>query len=48
MKKQGYRCRSCGNTFELEVFEPGEAEKKRQGTKPVRCPDCGSGNLERR
>jgi DNA-directed RNA polymerase subunit RPC12/RpoP len=39
-------CRRCGERFEKDVHEPGEAEQKKQPSYPVRCPKCG-GPVER-
>lgn len=47
MIKRQFICRDCGNKFVVEVFEPGEAEEKRIRPVPVRCPQCGSTDLER-
>ncbi len=46
MKKGRFICKKCGNKFQMEVFEPGEAEEKQRPTQPVRCPECG-GPVER-
>lgn len=40
-------CKKCGHKFEIDVFEPGEAEEKRMPSGPVRCPKCG-GPVEKR
>lgn len=48
MIKRSYRCVRCGCKFEIEVFEPGEAEEKRLPAGPVRCPECKSADIERR
>lgn len=47
MVRRRFRCRKCGNRFETEVFEPGEAESKRLPSGPVKCPECGSPDVER-
>lgn len=47
MIKQRFKCIRCGNRFQIDVFEPGEAEKKRLPSGPVRCPECKSTNVER-
>jgi DNA-directed RNA polymerase subunit RPC12/RpoP len=41
MVKRRFICEGCGNRFEIDVFEPGEAEDKRSPTRPVGCPRCG-------
>lgn len=46
MKRAKFKCKKCGNTFAIEVFEPGEAEATRKPASPVRCPECG-GPVER-
>lgn len=46
MKKAKFKCRRCGNTFTVEIFEPGEAEAMRKPAAPVHCPECG-GPVER-
>lgn len=40
-------CRNCGEKFKTQVFEKGEAEEKRVRTSSVRCPNCGSGAVEK-
>jgi uncharacterized Zn finger protein len=47
-EKVRFRCRHCGESFVKEVFERGEAEAKRQQSYPIQCPECGSGDIERR
>jgi transposase-like protein len=46
MTKRRFRCRHCGNKFEVEVFEPGEAARKNLPVDRVTCPECGSADLE--
>jgi len=48
MVKRTFKCINCGRSFEIEVFEPGEAEEKGRLTSPVKCPECKSTNIERR
>ena len=48
MIKRTFKCNNCGHRFEVEVFEPGEAEEKRLPYGQVRCPVCKSTNIERR
>ena len=40
MVKRRFICKRCGERFELEVFEPGEARERRQPAYPVQCPHC--------
>ncbi len=40
MKKQRFICKRCGEKFEMEVFEPGEAQERRAQGYPVQCPSC--------
>ena len=47
MIKQRFRCRRCGRKFDIEVFEPGEAESKGLPSGPVRCPECKSTDIDR-
>ena len=38
-----YRCKNCGNRFEVEVLsedERREARQRNQMTSPVQCPKC--------
>ena len=35
-----YQCLNCGHRFKAEVFEDGEAARKKVPTQSVRCPDC--------
>jgi len=46
MKKQRFICQNCREVFEVEIFEPGEAEEKRIRPVPVKCPKCGSMNVK--
>jgi DNA-directed RNA polymerase subunit RPC12/RpoP len=48
MIKATYFCRQCKEKFTIEIFEEGEAQKKAIPAGPVRCKECGSGDLERR
>ncbi len=41
MKKKRFGCRRCQKTFEVDVYEPGEAEEKGKRGYPIRCPKCG-------
>lgn len=41
MKKRRFYCQTCEWDFEFEVFEPGEAEKRRLPSRPISCPQCG-------
>ncbi len=47
MKKARFICRHCGTKFTTEVLEPGEAEEKRLQPVHVKCPQCGSIDVER-
>jgi len=47
IRRAKFICKRCGHKFELEVFEPGEAEEKRLSTSPVQCPECG-GTVDKR
>lgn len=47
MKKQGFKCKRCGEKFVKEILELGEAKEKRLVTSPVRCPNCRSEDIER-
>jgi DNA-directed RNA polymerase subunit RPC12/RpoP len=46
MLRKEFRCTRCGNRFERDVFEEGEAECQMRPTAPVRCPECGSTYIE--
>ena len=46
MIRRRYQCHKCGKLFEVDVLEPGEAEERRLRPVPVRCPECGSTQLE--
>ena len=41
MIKRRFICDRCEESFVIEVFEPGEAERKKLRPAPVRCPKCG-------
>ena len=47
MVKRKFICKNCGNKFEVEVFETGEAEEKKVKAYPVTCPHCKSSSVER-
>lgn len=47
MVKKEFVCTNCGKRFVTEVLEPGEAERKNIGTKPLICPECGSTSIKR-
>lgn len=47
MIKRRFICKDCGESFATEVLEPGEAEEKGIRPAPVRCPNCGSTEIER-
>lgn len=40
MIKMKFVCKRCGHTFEIEIFENGEAEQKGKLSSTVRCPKC--------
>ena len=42
-----FRCRNCGERFDKEVFEKGEAERKQLPSGPVHCPKCNRTDVER-
>jgi len=46
MKKAKFKCKRCNNKFEIEIFEPGEAEATRRPSGPICCPEC-RGPVER-
>jgi predicted Zn-ribbon and HTH transcriptional regulator len=46
MKNQRLICKKCGYHFQAEVLEEGEAEEKRIRPAPIRCPKCGSQDIE--
>jgi len=46
MVRKKFLCRRCGRAFVKEVFEEGEAEEKRLRASPVKCPHCGSYEIE--
>lgn len=48
MEKRRFHCRRCDHKFEKYVLEPGEAEDKNLPSGAVRCPECGSTDVERR
>ncbi len=43
---KSFRCLNCGNKFEAEIFEKGEAESKRLPSGPVHCPACNRTDVE--
>ena len=45
MIRKRFQCRNCGERFEADTFEKGEAKEKRVPTGPVRCPNCRSDNV---
>jgi len=46
MKKAKFKCKRCGKTFVIEIFEPGEAEATKKPASSVCCPEC-RGPVER-
>lgn len=47
MVKKKFRCLNCRARFEIDVFEPGEAERKKVPHGPVHCPYCNRTDLEK-
>lgn len=43
-----YICRNCGCKFEEDVISREEAKERRVSLHPVKCPKCGSIDVERR
>ena len=41
-----FKCQMCGNQFEVEVFDRDDPEERRRQGAPVRCPKCGSAQIE--
>lgn len=41
-----YKCRRCGHRFEVDVFEPGEAERERAPSTGICCQRCASPGVE--
>ena len=49
MKSKIFFCRNCGYEWQVAVLSQEEAEEARRKNQPVssvRCPKCGSSNLE--
>ncbi len=40
MVKARFHCLNCGHDFETEVFEEGEAQRRKLPSAPVHCPKC--------
>jgi DNA-directed RNA polymerase subunit RPC12/RpoP len=40
-----WHCNNCGNEFVAEVYEKGEAERKRENPSPLQCPKCNRADL---
>lgn len=40
MVNRRFICTRCGHRFEVQVFEPGEAQEKRLPAYPIQCPEC--------
>jgi len=47
MREVRFICRKCGERFTKNILEEGEAEDKELPYGPVRCPKCGSTEVER-
>ena len=48
---QPYHCLNCGHDFATEILTKDEAEKARDkgdNVGPVRCPQCGRTDLQKR
>jgi transposase-like protein len=46
----GFRCRQCGDGFVVNVLSPeeiAERQRLRLSCGPIRCPQCGSLNVDR-
>ena len=46
----GYRCKSCGEGFVIEVLTKDEVKERRKAglpTAPITCSRCGSNLVER-
>lgn len=46
MVTKRFHCRNCGNDFEMEVFEPGEAEREKRPVSRVHCPRCNRTDVD--
>lgn len=46
MIKKRFRCLNCGQHFEADVLEKGEAEAKQIPSGPVHCPRCNRTDVE--
>lgn len=46
MQNKEYRCKNCGNSFEIKgVITREEALEKKIALQPIRCPKCGSQDI---
>ena len=45
MAKTSFVCPDCENNFEIELIPIEVARERKINTKPVTCPNCGSGNV---
>lgn len=45
MVKARFHCLNCGHDFETEVFEEGEAQRRKLPSASVRCPKCNRSDL---
>ena len=46
MKKVRFRCKICGEEFEVKVIERDEANDPNIPSSPVRCPKCSNTQIE--
>ena len=46
MKTITARCRRCQHVFRAEILDREEAQDPRRSTEPLRCPQCGSTELD--
>lgn len=48
MARKRYQCQQCGCKFIVNVLSDKEKEEfiqKRRPIRPIRCKECGSGNI---
>ena len=41
-----FKCQMCGTRFEVEVLDQDDPRERNQPGAPVRCPKCGSTQIE--
>lgn len=44
-RNKRYHCLNCGFTFETEVLDREEADRRRVRLSPVQCPKCNHTDL---